>query len=102
MKKIQVYGKEYPMRMTMGAMLRFKRETGKDVSDMGTEVSLMIIFLFCCVASACNADGVAFDLDIDKFADGLEMSVLNDFAETMQGDGSKKKMEETPPPTSTN
>lgn len=102
MKKIQVYGKEYPVRMTMGAMRRFKRETGTDVSLMGTDVDLMIVFLFCCVASACNADGVAFDLDIDKFADGLEMSVLNDFAETMQGDGSKKKMEETPPPISTN
>lgn len=102
MKKIQVYGKEYPVRMTMGAMRRFKRETGTDVSLMGTDVDLMIVFLFCCVASACNADDVAFELDIDKFADGLEMSVLNDFAETMQGDGSKKKMEETPPPTSTN
>lgn len=49
MKKIQVYGKEYPMRMTMGAMRRFKHETGTDVSQMGTDVDLMIIFLFCCV-----------------------------------------------------
>lgn len=83
------------MRITMGAMLRFKRQTGKDVSDMGTDVSLMIIFLFCSVASACNADGIDFTLDIDRFADGLEMNLLNDFAETMQGDGSKKKTEET-------
>lgn len=102
MKKIQVYGKEYPVRMTMGAMRRFKRETGTDVSRMGTDVDLMIIFLFCCVASACNADGVELPLDIDTFADGLDMAVLNDFAETLQGDDSKKKMEETPPLTSTN
>lgn len=102
MKKIQVYGKEYPMRMTMGAMRRFKRETGTDVNQMGMDVDLMIIFLFCCVASACNADGVEFLLDIDTFADGLDMAVLNGFAETLQGDGSKKKTEETPPPTSTN
>ena len=52
MKQITVYGKEYPMRMTMGAMLRFKRETDRDVSEIGTDVSLMVIFLFCCVASA--------------------------------------------------
>lgn len=103
MKKIKVYGKEYPMRMTMGAMLRFKRETGKDVSEMGTDVSLMIVFLFCCVMSACNADGLDFGLDLDKFADGLEMDALNSFVETLTGaDGSKKKTVETPAPTSTN
>lgn len=104
MKKITVYGCEYPVRMTMGAMLRFKRQTGTDVSQMGTDVSLMIVFLFCCVASACNADGVEFALDIDKFADGLAPGVLEDFAETLQGDGadSKKKTAEPPPPISTN
>lgn len=91
MKRITVYGKEYPMRMTMGAMLRFKRETDRDVSEIGTDVSLMVIFLFCCVASACNADGVAFDLDIDKFADGLGMDMLNEFAETMQEDVDESK-----------
>lgn len=104
MKKIQVYGKEYLMRMTMGAMLRFKRETDRDVSEIGTDVSLMVTFLFCCVASACNADGVAFDLDIDKFADGLGMDMLNEFAETMQEDvdESKKKPETISPQTLTN
>ena len=104
------------MRMTMGAMLRFKRETDRDVSEIGTDVSLMVTFLFCCVASACNADGVAFDLDIDKFAerdfsgdhdkfaDGLGMDMLNEFAETMQEDvdESKKKPETISPQTLTN
>lgn len=96
MDKIKVYGKEYPMRMTMGAMLRFKRETGTDVSQMGTDISLMATFLFCCVASACNADDVPFGLDIDKFADGLDMGVLNSFSETLSAGGSKKKPEEIP------
>lgn len=102
MDKIKVYEQEYPMRITMGALLRFKRETGKDVSQMGTDVSLMIHFLYCCVASACNADGVELKLDLDKFADGLDMSVLNGFAETLaaENDSSKKKTE--PIPTSTN
>lgn len=96
--------RKYPMRMTMGAMLRFKRETDRDVSEIGTDVSLMVTFLFCCVASACNADGVAFDLDIDKFADGLGMDMLNEFAETMQEDvdESKKKPETISPQTLTN
>ena len=92
------------MRMTMGAMRRFKQETGMEVSEMTTEASLMVVFLFCCVASACNADGVAFDLDIDKFADGLGMDMLNEFAESMQEDvdESKKKPETISPQTLTN
>lgn len=92
------------MRMTMGAMLRFKRETDRDVSQIGTDISLMVVFLYCCVASACNAEGVAFDLDVDKFADGLGMDVLNEFAETLQEDAgdSKKKKGVTSPQTSAN
>lgn len=103
MKTIRVYDKEYPMRITMGAMLRFKRQTGNDISRMGSDLSQMAILMYCCVASACNADGVPFDLDLDKFADGLQMDALNAFAETLKagdGDDSKKKTE--PTPTSTN
>lgn len=102
MKKIQVYGKEYPIRMTMGAMRRFKQETGMEVSEMTTEVSLLVVFLFCCVASACNADNVAFDLDLDKFADGLEMDKLADFVETMQQDAGNSKKKKTAPQASKN
>lgn len=31
MKKIKIKGQEYPCRVTMGAMVRFKRESGKDI-----------------------------------------------------------------------
>lgn len=98
MNKIKIYGKEYPVRITMGAMRRYKRETGQDVSLMGNDVDLMVIFMFCCVASACNADDVPFELDIDKFADGLEMNDLNGFAESMspKEEGSKKKKGKDP------
>lgn len=102
MKKITVYNKEYPMRMTMGAMRRFKQETGMEVSEMTTEVSLMVVFLYCCVASACNADNIPFELDIDKFADGLEMDKLTDFVETMQQDTGDSKKKKVAPRTSTN
>ena len=102
MKKITVYNKEYPMRMTMGAMRRFKQETGMEVSEMTMEVSLMVVFLYCCVASACNADNIPFELDIDKFADGLEMDKLTDFVETMQQDTGDSKKKKVAPRTSTN
>ena len=34
MKKITIDGKDYPARFVMGAMLLYKRETGKEVSDL--------------------------------------------------------------------
>lgn len=56
--KVTVAGKEYPCRQTMGAMLRFKRETGREVTDMTDGVSDLCTYLYCCVVSACMADGV--------------------------------------------
>ena len=47
MHKVKLYGKEYPSRMTMGAMIDFKRQTGKDVNDIGAELELLTLFMFC-------------------------------------------------------
>lgn len=60
MKKIEIKidGKEYPCRQTMGAMLRFKQETGKEVTEIGGNLSDICAYLFCCVASACKKDNV--------------------------------------------
>lgn len=76
------------MRITMGAMRRFKRETGKDISQTGSDIDLLGTFMWCCVASACNADGVPFDMDADKFADGLDLEAFTQFQESMAGDSS--------------
>nr|DAV78519.1 MAG TPA: tail assembly chaperone protein [Caudoviricetes sp.] len=94
MNKIKIYGKEYPARVTMGAMRRYKRETGQDVSLMGNDIDLLVTFMYCCIVSACNADDVPFDMDMDKFADGLGMDDLNGFAESIspaRSDSKKKK-----------
>lgn len=79
-KMIKVNGKEYPCRILMGAMLRFKRQTGRDVSEMSpTDTADLITFLWCCVASSCNADGVEFGLSLEDFADGLDAESFNSF-----------------------
>lgn len=92
MTRIKVDGAELPCRVTMGAMLRFKRETGRDVSAMASDdVSDLVVFLWCCVASACNADGVEFGLSLDDFADRLDPDGLNRFYAEQQAEGSKKK-----------
>lgn len=58
--------------MTMGAMLRFKRETGKEVTEM-TEGSISDVatLLYCCIVSACKADKIPFNMTLDEFADSV-------------------------------
>ena len=75
--------------MTMGAMVRFKNESGKDVSKLEkTNISELVLFVYCCVKSACNADKVEFDYDFQSFADHMEPDAANSFDEDM---GGKKK-----------
>lgn len=92
MRTINVGGRELPCRVTMGAMLRFKRETGRDVSGMsGDDVSDLVTFMWCCTTSACNADGVEFGLTLEEFADRLDPSGISEFYEDRQAEASKKK-----------
>ncbi len=91
-QKLTIGGKAYPCRVTMGAMVRFKHETGKDISDLDrTDIGQLVTFIWCCVKSACNVDKVAFDIDCETFADMLEPDAVNDFyAEMTQSDEKKR------------
>lgn len=92
MKKLTIKGKSYPCRVTMGAMVRFKRESGKDVSQMEPgDLSDLVLFMWCCTASACNADGVEFGYTQEQFADSLEPSGVSGFYEELD----EKKTEGT-------
>lgn len=79
----------------MGAMLRFHRETGKDVSKMDpTDVSELTTLLWCCIASASRADGVEFGIGLMDFADTLDPETLTGFYTSMEkeeGAGPEKK-----------
>ena len=78
MNKLTIGGKEYPCRMTMGAMVEFKNETGMEVTDIEKGgMSAYVTFIWCCVRSACRADAIAFDLSIIEMADLMD---LGDFA----------------------
>lgn len=85
----------YPCRPTMGAMLRFKKETGKEVTEISnTSFSELCTYLYCCVASASAADKVPFDMSLLEFADALNPEDMTEWAEAMQ-DGSKAGNEST-------
>lgn len=88
--KIKVGDKEFPCRVTMGAMVRFKNESAKDVSKLEkANISELVLFVYCCVKSACNADKVAFDYDFESFADLMEPDAANSFYEDMGGEEKK-------------
>ena len=69
---VTIDGTSYPCRMTMGAMLRFRRETGREVSDIKEgSISDVAVLIWCCVASACKADGVPFAMSLEDFCDNV-------------------------------
>lgn len=90
-KELTIGGKSYPCRMTMGALLRFKRTTGKEISEMGGDSELVVNLLFCCVVAACNADGVEFTMDFETFADSLTMEEFTKATQEMFQEGKEQK-----------
>lgn len=79
---IHVGGADYPAYMTMGALRRYKRATGAEASGVDTtDLDSALTFLYCLTASACRAEGVAFDMDEDTFADSLLPEDMQDFFE---------------------
>jgi hypothetical protein len=84
--KIKIAGKEYPCYQTMGAMRRFHRLTGREISEVQlTEVSAMADYLYCCVQAACSAEKVKFDYTVDDFADHITVDMMNEWAKSLGG-----------------
>lgn len=78
---IEIDGKSYPARETMGAMLRFKRETGKEATDIdGGSLSELATYMWCCVASACKHDKVEFPYSLEDFCDSADLGTMETWA----------------------
>lgn len=80
--EININGNSYPCSPTMGAMLRFKQETGREITeiDAGSFTDLCT-YLWCCVVSASRREGLQFDMSLMDFADSLtpeDMAEWND------------------------
>ncbi|MGL5894401.1 MAG: hypothetical protein ACRCZM_07290 [Bacteroidales bacterium] len=72
MKRLEINGVLYPCHMTMGAMLRFKRATGRDVQAIdSTNTEDVLHLLHSCFASASKAEGVKFEYTMEEMADHL-------------------------------
>lgn len=82
MEKININKTEYPARLTMGALLRYKQETGREV-DALQGASDALIFLHCCVKSACAVDGIDFPFTAVEMADRLDAEAFGAWYATM-------------------
>lgn len=92
MLTITINGRDFPCRITMGAIVRFKRLMGYDIAAVGDmDLTDQIAFFYCCVASSCAVDKIEFDLTLEEFADALDMKALEAFASSAEDEDSKKK-----------
>ncbi|MDE5567138.1 MAG: hypothetical protein K2J12_01725 [Muribaculaceae bacterium] len=83
---INVDGQKFPCCPTMGAMLRFKKETGREVTEMkGDSLTDICTYLWCCVKSASSAEGKQFDLPLIDFADRIDQSALVAWSSMVMG-----------------
>lgn len=91
---VTINGEEYPIKMTMGAMLRFKQETGKEINDGGLGLTENATLIWCCIKSACAHEGKKFDMSLMDFADSIEVNdiepVVQALFQSAQGEGEEE------------
>lgn len=80
----------------MGAMLRFKQETGREITtiDAGS-LSDLCTYMWCCVASASKREGKQFDMSLMDFADSISPEDMAAWNEAINGNPTQKDDENT-------
>lgn len=91
--EITVNGKTYPCMPTMGAFLRFKQETGYDITEMQGSLSDLTAYLYCCTVSACQRESVEFGYTLMQFADSVAPEDLAQWSAAL-GAGTDEEQEE--------
>ena len=96
MKHVTIKGKRYPFRLTIGAMVAYKKAVGEDFSKFnGEDMEKMLHIIFYGIKSACKADGIEFPYQSpDEIADYIDMGQINDLFDSKgvdTDDGAKKK-----------
>lgn len=100
MKTITLNGNEYPVVMTMGAMLEFKQLTGMELADLqGSDWDTLNTYFYCLVKSSCRREKKEFPFENPmEFADALDLqeftrlsNSMNEGEEPAEPDKAKKK-----------
>lgn len=97
-QKIRIGDKEYPAYQTMGAMLAFKQENGREVTEIpATDISAMMIYLFCVVRSACKREKVEFPFtEVQELGDGITLEDFKNWADSLKGEDNEAPANEAP------
>lgn len=91
MLKITLKGVEYPCYFVMGAFLLFKRETGKDVSQMKQDdLEELLMLMWCCLKCSCQSEHIEFPYDFESFCNSITPSALNGWNEKVSEAAQKK------------
>lgn len=104
--RIIVNGEAYPCSPTMGAMLRFKRETGREITEIDIHsFTDQCTYLWCCVVSASKREGKKFDMSLIDFADSISIDDMTEWSQAVvqerQGDSADMDDEKKSPQEST-
>lgn len=84
---IEIEGREYPVRMVMGALLMYKRQTGDDASAMDPDdVEALLTLFYCCVACACKAEGVEWPYTFEEFCNVITPQDVAAWNRSMQAE----------------
>lgn len=89
-KRIEIDGKLYPCYMTIGAMMAFKKITGREVDDMaGSGIEGVATLFFCCVRGACRREKIEFPFkDPEEMADFIRPEDLSTWEKSIAGEDS--------------
>lgn len=73
---VTINNEVYPIRLTMGAIVRFKQETGKELAEAeGTADNATLIW--CCIKSACNREKKEFGYSLMDFVDNIDADEID-------------------------
>ena len=98
MNKININGAEYPCRVTIGTLKRFKDKTGKELSAVG-DIFTLVALLHMALSESCRKAGVAFPYEsADELMDDIDLTEIDTVTSGLFGssapmveDGKKKK-----------
>lgn len=87
MQTITINSISYPCFPTMGAIVRFRDLTGREITEIKPhEVSAVCRYLYCVVLSACRRTNTPFDVSEEEFLDALTPEDINRWASTFAAD----------------
>lgn len=90
---IKIKGKEYPIRPTMWALLQFKREKNKSVSEIkDDEIEDLLYWTYLCVKNSCKQDGIDFAMTFEDYCEYVDGSPIESLV-LEKAEGIKKKTE---------